>query len=77
MSKVQELMGSQVVDLYRQTLERIATLRQEKRNINENIKELLEEEKDLRKFVRLFDPALLDGKNPTVPPTQLQADDDE
>lgn len=68
MSKVNELMGPQITTLYVQTMEEIATLRAERAVINENIREKLIEAKDLRKFVRLFNPQILDGEQtPTEP----------
>ena len=62
MSKMQELVGTQVVDLYVKTMEEIATLRRRRAEINEQIREKLDEAKEMRRFVRLFDPAILDGE---------------
>lgn len=62
MGKIQTLVGPQVTELYLQTMDELATLRAERANINENIKEKVAEARELRKYVRLFDPAVLNGE---------------
>jgi len=82
MSRVKQLVGPQVTDLYVEVMEKIDTLRVQRRDINSEIRELLDEAKELRKFVRLFDPAAL--VEPAVEPLshsddyeEMTGDDDE
>lgn len=56
MGTVQTLIGPQVTELYEQTLAQIDILRQERKRINEQLRDLVADARELRKYVRLFDP---------------------
>lgn len=56
MTRVQTLIGPQVTELYREVVGKIDTLRAQRREINDELKLLVAEEIELRKYVRLFDP---------------------
>lgn len=56
MTRVKTLLGPKVTELYEEVLEKIDTLRAERRAINNELKNLVAEEIELRKYVRLFDP---------------------
>ena len=56
MGKVQLLIGPQVTELYEQTMAQIDTLRLERKQINERLRDLVADARELRKYVRLFDP---------------------
>jgi hypothetical protein len=65
MTKVQTLIGPQVTDLYIQTRDEIATLRRDRAAINAEIREKVEDLRELRKYVRLFDPQVLADEQAT------------
>jgi uncharacterized coiled-coil DUF342 family protein len=56
MGKVQTLIGPQVTELYEQTMAEIDTLRVERKRINDQLRDLVADAQELRKYVRLFDP---------------------
>lgn len=56
MGTVQTLIGPQVTELYEQTMAQIDTLRDDRRRINEQLRDLVADARELRKYVRLFDP---------------------
>jgi hypothetical protein len=71
MTRVQTLLGPQVTELYEKVLAKIDTLRAERRRINNELKDLVAEEIELRKYVRLFDPVKI------RPPQKRVEDGDE
>ena len=73
MGTVKTLIGPQVTELYEQTMAQIDILRQERREINDRLRDLVADARELRKYVRLFDP---DRVRPLKPTTE-KTDGDE